>query len=365
MTVPNESILVPSAASDEVERLEHALGQLADHDDDAGDGKWLENLVVDVGPLIGEWDIERIDPWAEWPEREQVLGEDVGPEDIGIDLVARTKGDAWIAIQCKGKGRSNDGQRWRLTKDDVKGFLSAIGSEVWSGRWIVSNGDPTRNTATLGSDLQKAQVAFVEVGGAVRREHERRTADVEDPRSAMQADAVQQILKKLEDIRGERHEEWEEDEARVQAVMPCGTGKTRVGFQVACGLVGEGGLVVVMAPSIGLVRQLQGDWLALAKENETTIATLAVCSDATAGGNMDAQAEDEQAESDGTDPTIDRGLVRTRELTGDVAQSAEKVAEWIQNRSSRQGNPGHPEYVPVRTPHWWRSDERPRASGSS
>ena len=333
-----ESRLSVDDATNKVEKLERALGKLAQHDEDAGDGMWLEKMVEDVGTLIREWDIETIHRWAEWPEREQVLGDEVGPEDIGIDLVARRKGEQWIAIQCKSKGRAKDGKRRKLTKNDVTDFLSAIGSEIWAGRWIVSNGDPTRNSATLGYALQKAQVTFVEVGGAVRREHERRKPEDQDPRSAMQAEAVQQILKKLEDIRGERHEDWKPDEARAQAIMPCGTGKTRVGYQVACRLVRDGGLVIVMAPSIGLVRQLQGDWRALAKESKTTIATLAVCSDATAGGAMDARAEDEQAGSEGMiDPTTDRGLVRTRELTGEVAQSAEKVAEWIQKRTSRKG----------------------------
>ena len=324
----------PGNETDKVERLERALGELAQHDEDAGDGMWLEELVEDVGTLIREWDIETIHRWAEWPEREQVLGDEVGPQDIGIDLVARRKGEQWIALQCKSKGRGQDGKRRKLTKNDVKDFLSAIGSDKWAGRWIVSNGDPTPNSETLGHALQKAQVTFVEIGGPVRREHERRKTEDQDPRSAMQAEAVQQILKKLEDIRGEKHDEWEPDEARAQAIMPCGTGKTRVGFQVACRLVGKGGLVIVMAPSIGLVRQLQGDWLALAKEDKTTIATLAVCSDATAGATMDAKAEDEQAESEGSDPTIDRGLVRTRDLTGEVAQDAEKVAEWIHNHTS-------------------------------
>ena len=333
----SRNTLAAGNATDKVERLERALSALEQHDDDAGDGKWLETLVEDVATLIQEWDIEAIHPWADWPEREEVLGEEVGPEDIGIDLVGRRKGRRWIAIQCKGKGRGNDGTRRRLTKDDVQSFLSAIGSDEWAGRWIVSNADPTRNSANLGHALQTHEVSFVEIAGPVRREHERRKTAAQDPRSEMQADAVQQILKKLEDIRGERHEKWEPDEARAQAIMPCGTGKTRVGFQVASSLVGNGGLVIVMAPSIGLVRQLQGDWRALANETGMMIATLAVCSDATAGGAMDARTEDAQAESEGMDPTIDRGLVRTRELTGEVAQSAEKVAEWIQKRTSRKG----------------------------
>lgn len=196
----------------ELLRLERALEELAKHDEDAGDGIWLEKLVEDVGPLIREWEIETIHRWADWPEREQVLGDEVGPEDIGIDLVARRKGRRWIAIQCKSKGRGNDGRRRKLTKNDVKDFLSAIGSEKWTGRWIVSNGDPTRNSETLGHALQNSEVTFVEIGGAVRREHDRRKSEEQDPRTAMQADAVQQILKKLENIRGERHDEWEPDQ---------------------------------------------------------------------------------------------------------------------------------------------------------
>ena len=323
--------------TDAVERLEQALGKLELHDENAGNGIWLEDLVEGVATLIQEWDVEQIHRWADWPEREQLLGDEVAPGDIGIDLVARTKGEQWIAIQCKGKGRASNGTRRKLTKDDVKDFLSAIGSEIWADRWIVSNADPTRNSATLGRALQKAEVRFMDIGGPVRREHERRRTDGQDPRSEMQAEAVRQILKTLKNIRGERHDEWESDEARAQVIMPCGTGKTRVGFQVACRLVGDGGLVIVMAPSIGLVRQLQGDWRGLAKENGTTIATLAVCSDATAGGAMDARAEDEHAGSEGADPTIDRGLVRARDITGEVAQSAEGVAEWIQKHTSRKG----------------------------
>ena len=159
------SKLAPGNEKDKVEKLERALSKLAQHDEDAGDGMWLEELVEDVGTLIREWEIQTIHRWAEWPEREQVLGDEVGPEDIGIDLVARRKGKLWIAIQCKGKGRAKDGKRRKLTKDDVKDFLSAIGTEIWAGRWIVSNGDPTRNSATLGQALQQAQVTFVEIAG--------------------------------------------------------------------------------------------------------------------------------------------------------------------------------------------------------
>jgi len=333
----SKSQLAATHSTDEVERLNQALHNLALHDENAGDGIWFEDLVEDVATLIQELDVERIYRWAEWPEREHVLGDEVGPKDIGIDLVARREGDQWIAIQCKSKGLDNNRKRRNLTKDDVQSFLSAVSSEAWSHRWIVSNGDPTQISEMLSDAPQRGKAHFVEIGGRIRRELDRRQTKDQDPRSEMQVEAVQRILDKLRDIRGERHKEWEADEARAQAIMPCGTGKTRVGFQVASHLVGSGGLVIVMVPSIGLVRQLQGDWRALAEESGATIATLAVCSDLTAGGTINVRAEDEQAESEGIDPTIDRGLVRTRELTGDVAQSAKDVAEWIQNRASRKG----------------------------
>ena len=150
----------------------------------------------------------------------------------------------------------------------------------------------------------------------------------------MQSEAVQATLKKLGEIRGEKHPEWESDEARVQVIMPCGTGKTRVGFHVAQKIASKDGLVIIMAPSIGLVRQLQGDWRALAKDSNTKLDMLAVCSDNTAGAQFD---EDDDANTIESDPTIDRGFVRTHELTGKVCQSAEDVAEWLNTRHEREG----------------------------
>ena len=34
-------------------------------------GKWLENLTVDVGPFIKDWNLAQCWHWTEWPEREQ------------------------------------------------------------------------------------------------------------------------------------------------------------------------------------------------------------------------------------------------------------------------------------------------------
>ena len=33
------------------------------------DGAWLEDLAVQIGPHIKEWDIARCYLWSEWPER--------------------------------------------------------------------------------------------------------------------------------------------------------------------------------------------------------------------------------------------------------------------------------------------------------
>lgn len=57
------------------------------------DGTWLEDLMVQVGPYIKEWDIDQCYPWSEWPEREDHYPNST-KQDVGIDAVATRSGDA-------------------------------------------------------------------------------------------------------------------------------------------------------------------------------------------------------------------------------------------------------------------------------
>lgn len=69
---------------------------------------------------------------------------------------------------------------------------------------------------------------------------------------------------------------------RLQVIMPCGTGKTRVGHAIATASKAQ--RVLVCAPSIALVSQLARSW---SEMDATPRATLLVCSDAEAAEGVD------------------------------------------------------------------------------
>ena len=75
----------------------------------ATDGIWLEDLTVDVAPLLADWDVEACHRWAAWPSPlEHFLT--TTAVDTGIDLVAqRRSDDRLIAIQCEAWQLDSDG----------------------------------------------------------------------------------------------------------------------------------------------------------------------------------------------------------------------------------------------------------------
>ena len=216
------------------DRLEKALDVIGAHREEAGDGRWLETLARDVAPHLTEWQIEQAWTWAEWPERVTTLGKDSRADDDGIDVVAKRKDGGLVAIQCKARGRTEQGREGTVTGDDVNEFIAATGNPAWAERWMVTTAQPSGHVLQkLGplADPEKP-IRWVVISEAVGRELTLRNTGDEwaaDPRTAMQEDAIERTLKGLEALRGARHPGWEQDESRGKTIMPCGTGKTRVG----------------------------------------------------------------------------------------------------------------------------------------
>ena len=318
--------------------IQGALELVHQHDADAGDGKWLETLTASCGPKIREWDLKGCWPWEDWPDRVVNLP-DSRPNDDGIDVVGQRRDGRFIAIQCKAKGRDPGGKRYNVTKDDVTDFVSASLSPLWVERWIVTDGELSGSVRQRTGPLGDGSIKHISIlQSLLAQQASDASADEEtdDPRTAMQNDAVSFITQRLENIRGERHEGWKDDEARGYVVMPCGTGKTRVGFRVAADMTQGQGLIVVLAPSIGLVAQLRREWLSLADGSDLPISVLAVCSDVTAAhGKVGRHNEDD--ESLEKDPTLDRSHVSDRNFAGEVARNADEVRNWLERTKNEIG----------------------------
>ena len=330
--------------------VEQALKIIAEHRNDAGDGQWLETLTRDIAPHLTEWQIEQAWRWAEWPGRVATLGKDSRADDDGIDVVAKRKDGGLVAIQCKARGRTEQGREGTVTGDDVNEFIAATGNPAWAERWVATTAQPSSHVLQkLGplADPEKP-IRWVVISEAVGRELIRRKTEKEwaaDPRTAMQEDAIERTLKGLEALRGAKHPGWAQDESRGKTIMPCGTGKTRVGYEVSRRMAGEG-LTVVMAPSIGLVRQLRLAWLEWAERCGERLDTLSVCSDSHVTDPVARKTqEEERAGTDATqihsddDPTEDRSYVSASEVVGSVEKDSQGIRVWLREQANRRGRP--------------------------
>ena len=214
--------------------------------------------------------LEKVWMWADSPTN----GGDKG--DYGIDLVAldATDGTYW-AIQAKCYGKN------KLAEKDVATFLGFAGihdtyqhlmiADTTSGGWtgnlakVASGEDVSKDLVRLSlDDMLEANLEWenfavgVEYDSASRRVHEPR------PHQRAAIDGMKRTLA---------------DHDRCSVFMACGTGKTLMALRAAEELVGDGGGVLFLAPSISLVSQSMREW---ANQVRGKINPYVICSDASA-----------------------------------------------------------------------------------
>jgi predicted helicase len=214
--------------------------------------------------------VERFDAvwlWMDWPGR-------AGQPDTGIDLVARERGTGdLVAIQCKFYAPTAS-----LSWSGVSTFVGMLGQPQFTSGMIVS---------TAGSESPKVEVNL--------EAHAKDTTiwRVDDfERSAIDWDqftlSSPSQLRIRPPLTLRPHQEAAitdviagfEAADRGQLIMACGTGKTLTSLRLAEQVVGAGGSVLFLVPSINLLSQSVKAW---ANDATIPLATFAVCSDAHAG----------------------------------------------------------------------------------
>ena len=300
-------------------------------------GKWLENLTVDAGPYIREWDISQCWPWAEWPERESHFP-DAGKQDVGIDCVAVRRSDGeHIAIQCKSRQLDEHGRGNPINKDEFDSFASASADDFWAERWIVTNGDnPLGNNVkqtlamtskpmkmvNIANDLLQQQAAFT-YEECPHCEPNQGGEERQQTRTCMQAEAIAESVRILQEHEQSKSGGLPVGQARGKIILPCGTGKTRISLRIVEKLTPPGELAIVLSPSIALVAQIRREYL---QHAEADIRALAVCSDETAG--YDPKKEGVTSAHD--NPTLDNSNVSASEVKGLVTTNEAEISDWIQ-----------------------------------
>ena len=263
---------MPTTIYDVLEELRESATSEADK------GSRLERLIaayLKTDPMYAD-QFSDVWLWQEWPGRG-------GKHDTGIDLVAvdkRTGGN--VAIQCKFFGSHST-----VDKDAIDSFLSASGKEGFAERIIVSTTD--RWNAHAEDAIQGQQIPVRRIGMA-----ELQASPVDWSKFRLAKPDVLPTSPKNQ-LRPHQVRAVADVEAgfttydRGKLIMACGTGKTFISLRLAERVVGAGGSVLFLVPSISLLSQSLREWSTAA---EVPLAPLAVCSDKKATARSKATNED-------------------------------------------------------------------------
>ncbi|WP_109472766.1 DEAD/DEAH box helicase [Ornithinimicrobium cavernae] len=241
-------------------------------------GSKLEQLMLSylqTDPVFAE-QFSDVWLWQDWPGRD-------GKHDTGIDLVAVDKiTGSNVAIQCKFYAPSST-----IGKQDIDSFLSASGKEGFTQRIIVSTTDRWNQhaeDALQGQQIPVRRIGLADLEASIVDWDEFSWAQPEvlpvtdkkkvRPHQAEAIDAVTQGLSTGD---------------RGKLIMACGTGKTFTSLRLAEEMVGAGGSVLFLVPSISLLSQTLREW---ATEAQVPLAPIAVCSDRKATVRSKAVDED-------------------------------------------------------------------------
>ena len=268
--------------------------------DERDKGDRFERLVASILRTDPEWTakFEDVWTWTDWPGR-------AGVTDIGIDLVARIReSDSYAAIQCKFYDEAH-----RVAKADIDSFLalSMRPDFKFSQRYVfdTSAGWTSNVEQQVVGVVQRVDLGWFEESGIDWSSYSWATPEVLPTTGPKTLRPHQE--RALADVR-----RGLEVADRGKLVMACGTGKTFTSLRIAEDLVGEGGSVLFLVPSIQLLSQSLREWMV---NRETDIRPFAVCSDVRVGRR--GSDEGDLSTVDLTEPpTTDAATLAARMASG-------------------------------------------------
>ncbi|KFI99791.1 DNA helicase restriction enzyme type III Res subunit [Bifidobacterium porcinum] len=223
------------------------------------------------------WQSKLQDVWM-WDEAPTNDG-----QDTGIDLVALDVDGSYWAIQAKCYSKS-------LSFEDVSTFLAKAHMDKRYQHYMLADSAPALSgqlKKLIGEDTELTRVDYETMRDANvdwdafihNKQAAHRTTF--DPRPH-QREAIDSIKKTFE-----THD-------RCSLVMACGTGKTLTSLRLCEEMLGMGGTVLFLAPSISLISQTMRAWVNQIRDNEK-INLYVVCSDPKASKIGKTKQEEDEA----------------------------------------------------------------------
>ncbi|MXW06668.1 MAG: DEAD/DEAH box helicase, partial [Gammaproteobacteria bacterium] len=226
----------------------------------------LQNSIYDEVWMFSDWARD--------------FGFDAG--DRGIDIVAqRRDGSGFVAVQAKFYASGTS-----LRQAHLNGFIAQSSNPIFISRILVETTEKelSKNAQSL---IRTRDKPFIHIT--------RKTLEASsiDWFSVLQNLDVRQRTGKKPQIHQRealnRTIQGFERSDRGQLIMACGTGKTFTGQLIAENIVGKGGTVLVLVPSLALMAQTILEWN---QDTSVSLRSFSVCSDLSVGkrrsiGNKD------------------------------------------------------------------------------
>lgn len=267
-------------------------------------GSYFEELIIQYLKHEASYQDLYSNVWtyAEWAGLQQL-----DKRDTGIDLVAQTRGtNEFHAIQCKFYA-----ENYRIQKKDIDSFFTASGKKPFTHRIIVSTALHWTEHAEDALQGQQPPVSKIDL------------TDLEN--SQLDWSRYQPNITPVFKAKKQLREHQQTALANVKRglataergklIMACGTGKTFTSLKIAESLVGAGGRVLFLVPSLALLSQTLTEWT---QESTTPLHSFAVCSDADVGKKRKKE-----------DDTVQ---VFTHELRYPATTNAARLATEMQKR---------------------------------
>ncbi|WP_085999647.1 DEAD/DEAH box helicase [Nocardia thailandica] len=265
--------------------------------DERDKGDKFERLIKAYLLNEPEWTarFEDVWLWSEWPGRGHRT-------DTGIDLVAqRRDGQGLAAIQCKFYAADH-----KVSKADIDSFISASAKSEWTERYVFDTAAGWSGNAeeTLEGVAQRVDISCLDDARVDWSRYSWSKPDAVELATKKQPHPYQKTA-----IDAVRRGLAEQDRGKL--IMACGTGKTFTSLKIAEDLVGTGGRVLFLVPSIQLLSQTLREWMA---QSEVDIRPFAVCSDVRVGRRTS---------------TADTGDISTIDLTEPATTDAQTLVKRV------------------------------------
>lgn len=256
--------------------IHDVLGELrATALDERDKGDKFERLIKAYLETDPEWASRFSDIWlwTEWPGRH-------GRPDTGIDLVAANRDrEDFTAIQCKFYAPGH-----KVDKKDIDSFISASARQEFFQRIVFDTSAGWTNNAeeTMRGVAQRVDINYLDDAAIDWTQFRWETPEVVIPtgKKSLRPHQEKALLNVTDGLAAGD---------RGKLVMACGTGKTFTSLKIAEAMVGAGGRVLFLVPSIQLLSQTLREWMA---NTTVDIRPFAVCSDVRVGRKVQTDDAD-------------------------------------------------------------------------